>query len=296
MIISASRRTDIPAFYAKWFVNRIRAGFCLVPAPFNPGHVSRVSLNPGRDVEAVVFWTRNATPLLDHLAELDARGLRYYFLYTLLGYDRRLETGAPALTTAIDRFRRLTERIGAERVIWRYDPIILSTLADAAFHRRTFRRIAEALRGYTRRCVVSLLDVYPKVRKNLCGADPAGFSLLDWDERAFGPLMRSLARTASSHGMQMLSCAESIDLSPYGIAPGKCIDDGLIFRLFGVRASSRKDPGQRSRCKCVVSRDIGVYDTCPYGCRYCYATTSPERARARYRRHDPWLPGLIPLS
>ena len=288
MIISASRRTDIPAFYAEWFMQRIRAGFCTVPNPFNAGQVSTVSLAP-EDVDAIVFWTRFPRPLLPHLGELDDRGYRYYFQFTLLGYPRALETHRPDVGRTVVAFRDLAAHTGPERVIWRYDPILLSAELDATYHRRRFRELASALAGSTQRCVISLVDLYAKARRRL--EQPGHPPLVDKEtwvhDPAFEDLMRSLADIAQRYGMEITSCAETVDLRPCGIRPGKCVDDDLLHQLFGLDILAKKDPSQRPQCGCVVSKDIGQYNTCLFGCQYCYATSSFDAARRRYARHDP---------
>ncbi len=166
MIISASRRTDIPAFYTPWLMNRIAAGYCTVPNPFNRNQVTRVSLLP-EEVAAIVFWTRNPRPLLARLDELDARGFRYYFQYTILDYPRALEPKTPPVDAAVRTFRALADRLGPARVIWRYDPIVLSLATDADFHRQRFAAIARQLRGSTQRVVVSVMDHYKKIAGRL---------------------------------------------------------------------------------------------------------------------------------
>jgi hypothetical protein len=295
LIISASRRTDIPAFYSRWFINRVRAGYCTVPNPFNPRQVATISLAP-QDVEVVVFWTRHALPLLPFLDELDRRGYRYYFQYTLMDNPRLLDPRTPSLPVALDTFQRLSDRLGPERVIWRYDPIVFSRVTGASFHSEQFAHIARALRGRTRRVVISVMDLYRKTGKRLRQLADQGLEVVPYSGRPsarFDDLMGSLVRTAQENGMEITSCAEEIDLRPYGIQPGKCVDDDYIRRVFGLAVGGRKDPSQREACGCVVSRDIGIYDSCLFGCRYCYATTSFERARRNWRDHDPESPSLL---
>jgi hypothetical protein len=294
MIISASRRTDIPAFYAEWFINRTRQGHCLVPNPFNWKQVARVSLEP-EDVDAIVFWTRDPRPLFRHLDELTARGYCYYFQYTVVDHARELEPGGPPLATALRTFRELAEQIGPERVVWRYDPIVLTPVTDAAFHEEKFGDIACALRGRTHRCVVSIADLYPKVRKRLQALSKSGLQPIAGEAPGFDRLMRAVVRTAGRNDMEIVSCAEATDLRRFGIEPGRCIDNRLLRRIFGIKVIGRKDPSQRKRCRCVLSRDIGMYDTCPTGCTYCYATNDPRKARANYSSHDPDCPSLMPL-
>jgi DNA repair photolyase len=292
VIISASRRTDIPAFYSEWFMNRIRAGYCLVPNPFNRTQISRVSLEPA-DVDVIVFWTRNPRHLLPLLSELDDRGYRYYFLYTLMANPRQIDPGSPPAEAAIENFRSLSDRIGPARVIWRYDPIFLSTITDPGFHERAYSQIAQALKGYTNRSVVSVTHMYRKIQKRISELAKQGIELLPWDEKVLSPLMRALAESASMSGMEIRSCADELDLQQYGIQPGKCVDDELISRVFGLNLEVRKDSCQRKNCGCAVSKDIGMYDSCLFGCTYCYAATSFERARTNYQMHDPEAPSIL---
>lgn len=273
MIISASRRTDIPAFHAGWLMERIRAGYCEVPNPFNRRQISRVSLRP-EDVDVIVFWTRHPRPLFPYLAELDGRGFRYYFHYTLTNYPRELEPRTPAYPVAVETFRELAARIGAERVIWRYDPIVFSERMRAAFHRGNYAKIAADLRGCTTRSVISVMDWYPKLRRRFASLRGTGLEPLKVGNppgEQFANLMSGIAALARENGMQIQSCAEPLDLRGYGIPPGKCVDDDYIRSVFGIEVHPRKDPGQRAACGCVVSKDIGTYNTCPFGCLYCYA-------------------------
>jgi len=272
MIISASRRTDIPAFFAEWFMDRVREGYCDVANPYRADQVSRVSLR-AEDVDVIVFVTRNAGPLLPYLAELDERGLRYYFQYTLTGYSRQLEANTPSVSDALETLHHLVKHIGPERLIWRYDPILFTTLTPPVYHVEQFARLAESLRGLTRRVTVSIMDDYRWVTARLKKLAKEGITRLEIDEE-LGMVMRSLAAITQSHEMEIFSCAEPIDLSPYGIAPGKCIDDVYLRRTFGIDVTRRKDPSQRKACGCVVSKDIGAYNTCRHGCVYCYATRS----------------------
>lgn len=296
MIISASRRTDLPAFYAEWLMQRIRAGFCEVPNPFNARQVSRVSLAPD-DVDVIVFWTRHARPLLAHLDELDARGYRYYFQYTVLDYPRSLERATPPAEVAVQTVRELAQRVGPQRVIWRYDPIVFGPGVDAEYHLAKYATLAAALEGATRRSVISIVDLYRQAAKRLHGGDgeTSGWSNeLSGGQAELERLLHGLAATAPAHGLEITSCAEEADLTPYDICPGKCVDADLIRAAFGLELGARKDPGQRDACGCVVSKDIGMYTTCVFGCQYCYATSSFARAQQRHATHDPSATMLIP--
>jgi hypothetical protein len=300
MIISASRRTDIPAFYAPWFINRIRAGYCTVPNPFNAHQVRRVSLQP-EDVDVIVFWTRSPRPLFPYLAELDALGYQYYFQYTLLGYPPEIDPHSPSRQASLDTFRALAERVGPQRVIWRYDPIVFTERTPPEFHRDQYARIAKELNGYTKRSVISILTVYPKIRRRLermarqgASLTPPGEGNDGWYSAAwFADLMRDLSSIAVDYDLEVTSCAMEVDLASYGIFPGKCVDDEYIAEVFGLDVVHTKDPGQRNACGCVISRDIGMYDSCLFGCRYCYATSSFARARKNHASHDPRSPSLL---
>lgn len=292
MIISASRRTDIPAFYAEWFMNRIQAGYCTVPNPFNWKQVSYISLKP-EDVDVIVFWTRHPRPLFPHLKEIDQRGYRYYFQYTLMNNQRQIDPKSPPPESSLQTFHELADRIGPEKVIWRYDPILFSKVTDAEFHQRNYRNIAQALRGYTGRSVISIVDIYRKAEKRFRELASQGVEIMDCEPEAFGTLMSTLVGVATENDMEIVSCAEELDLQTHGVRPGKCIDDGHIERIFGLDVTHKKDPSQRKACGCVVSKDIGIYDSCLFGCVYCYATRCFERAKANYGQHIPTSPSLI---
>lgn len=293
MIVSASRRTDIPAFYAEWFMNRIRAGACTVPNPFNANRSSRISLLP-QDVDTIVFWTRNPRPLMPHLPELDSLGYHYYFQFTLLGYPKLLEPNSPPLETSLATFQKLSNEIGPDKVIWRYDPILLSNRTDAEYHRQAFLKIATALRRSTHRVVISLFDPYHYAIKRLEGLKKEGLEITKPAEmdQQLQELIPTCLEIAAGAGLEISCCADTYGLARFGVPAGKCIDDALIHRLFGIQVSSNKDPGQRKACGCVPSKDIGVYNTCLFGCRYCYAVQNFERARAKYGAHDPGAEAL----
>jgi len=294
LIVSASRRTDIPAFFSEWFMERVRAGFCLVPNPFNSDQVGQVSLLP-EDVDAIVFWTKNPAPMLRRVEALDGMGYRFYFQFTLNNYPIELEPRVPPLAERIRSFDALSKMIGASRVIWRYDPIIISSVTDHEFHRATFRMLCQALSSLTRRVVVSIVDLYRKTERRLRSLEAKGIRI---EENAFespstDALMEDLAAIAKSFCIEIVTCAEKKDYTSIGIPPGRCIDGDLIEDLWHLHKSWKKDPGQRDECGCVVSKDIGMPDSCPHGCVYCYATKSGEVACQRYRGHDPHTTALF---
>jgi hypothetical protein len=296
VIISASRRTDIPAFYAGWFMNRIRAGFCHVPNPFNPQQVSEVGLR-AEDVDVIVFWTRNPRPIMRYLSELDERGYRYYFQYSLLGYSSEIDKKSPPLEAALETFRLLADQIGPQKVIWRYDPIFFTRQTDTAYHLSQYLRIASGLKNHTHRSVISIADAYSKNKKRLEGLGGLGYQLFTADEQlaAIATLIPQLVQAAAENNLEIVSCAEELDLVQFGVQVGKCIDADYIERIFEIPVNLKKDPSQRKACGCVLSKDIGMYDTCPFGCAYCYATSNFDRSQQRQAGHNPQGSMLITL-
>ncbi|HEY3377181.1 MAG TPA: DUF1848 domain-containing protein, partial [Armatimonadota bacterium] len=279
-----------------WWMRRIREGACAVVNPFNPRQVSHVSLRP-EHVDAIVFWTRNAAPLLPYLAELNGRGYRYYFQYTLTGYNSAIEPNVPEVANVVTTLTQLAAAIGPERICWRYDPILFTNTMPPEYHLEHFAALASALRGLTQHVTVSLFDEYRGAMRRLRELAPA-VQLLEIPETSerFAHCMRTLASIAEAQGMAISSCAETVDLRPYGIMPGQCIDGAYLRRVFGIEVATAKDPNQRAACGCVASKDIGAYDTCLHGCRYCYATHRDGLAAARHAAHGVESPALLPME
>ncbi len=292
--MSASRRTDIPAFYGEWFIRRIRAGFCEVPDPYNPRRIPVVSLRP-QDVSGIVFWTRYPASLLPHLPELRERGYRFLFLFTLLDYPRPLEPGLPPFANRLELFLRTADSLGPERTIWRYDPIVITGATDFDFHLAAFERLARLLERRTHRVIISIVDGYRKAKGRMDAlAREHDIRLIepDWMNPEADRFFRSLADCARSRGLAPASCCEKIPLERYGIEPRGCIDAASLRDALGLEIGDRKDPHQRAGCRCVPSRDIGVYDSCSFGCAYCYANRDFTLSRGRLRAHDPDMPAL----
>lgn len=274
MIISASRRTDIPAFYSDWLTKRVREGFAEVKNPFNPSQIRRVSLLP-EDVDAIVFWTKNPSPLMNRLNELS--DFRYYFLFSLTSYGSQLEKNVPPEEQLISVFRKLSEIIGPQNVIWRYDPVILTETMNDDFHLRRFEKLANELHGLTGTCIFSFIEMYEKCRRNM-----KSFPVVEPDEARKIKLASNLAGIAGSYGITLRSCADKTDYTSSGIRPAQCVDPDLISLITGKPVSITKDPNQRKECGCVKSADIGSYNTCIHGCVYCYANANPETAVRYY--------------
>lgn len=284
MIISASYRTDIPAFYGDWLMNRLRAGFCLVRNPYG-GQISRVSLSPG-DIDGLVLWTKNIGPFLRHLPTLAARGLPFIVQHSITGYPRELERATPPIDRVLDSAARLASAHGPRALVWRYDPILLSSLTPLSFHLDHFGRLCESLRGLCDEVTVSFLQVYAKSRRHLdTAATRHGFDWRDPPLQAKRDLIEALVPIAQSNGMRLSVCAQSELLVPGAIA-ARCVDAQRLSDIAGhtIRAKAR---GNRAGCGCAESRDIGTYDTCPHGCAYCYAVQNPDTARRRFQSHHP---------
>ena len=293
VILSASRATDVPAFYADWFMNRLRAGWFGWTNPFNPRQTQKVSMAKTR---AIVFWSKHPAGLLPHLDELDRRGLHYYFQYTLNDYEAEgWEPHLPPLKERLALFRRLAARLGPERVVWRLDPLLLAAGVGVPELLAKAGRLLAALGGCTRKLVFSFADLapYPAVRRNLARAGLAAREFTRAEMREFASGLAELNR---AYGLALATCAEEVDLAEFGIAHNRCVDGEMLARLWpedaalleflGTRAA-RKDRGQRPACGCLASKDIGRYRTCPHLCVYCYANHSCAAVARNFRAHRP---------
>jgi DNA repair photolyase len=318
VIVSASRATDIPAFYAEWFMRRLEKGYLAWKNPFNQ-RISHVTFEKTR---VVVFWTKNPKPLMKcgALEKLHEFGIHYYFQFTLNDYEvEKFEPHVEPLEKRIETFRALSEKIGQERVIWRFDPMILGFGLTPEILSGRVRGIGEKIRGNTNKLVFSFLDLYRKVRTNM------GAAAAEIDEKQRREIVDRLFAIREEWRREgwvlaLATCAENGDYE--GVEHNHCIDGALIRELFagkdrklseyltahqksGWQASTTqaslfgnndapepravriyaKDPGQRKECSCDVSKDIGQYHTCPHSCVYCYANDSPEKARENHKRH-----------
>jgi len=275
MIISASRREDIPAKRMDWFMEMLGEGRVLVPNPYDASKPRLVSLVP-ESVDCIVFWTRNAQPLLGRSKELELRGYSFFVQATITGYPKELEPGVPPKSEAVRALKLLSEAIGADRIVWRYDPLILAAAAsglglDEGFHLRNFAALARELSGCARRLVFSALDDYRNTRKRLensgyeaCPSAPRGTM-----HPRYAALIKELAVIARAEGFEPQTCAEP----PLGteIIQGACVDGPLLGRLFGFSPEKKALRPGRPGCKCSPSVDIGRYGACAAGCVYCYA-------------------------
>ncbi len=308
VIVSASRSTDIPAFYSDWFFYRLKKGYLKWKNPFN-GVPLYVSFKKTR---LIVFWSKNPKPIMKHLDYLNDNNINYYFQYTLNDYTKEhLEGNVPNLESRIDTFIKLSEKIGKEKVIWRFDPYILTdtTGVDELLKRTEY--IGNRLKNYTNKLVFSYADIktYKKVQNNL---RKDSIPYIEFNDRTMNELASGLVELNKKWNFEIGTCAEKINLDKYGIMHNKCIDDDLMKKLFyndiklmgflgyelkkadlfdteeklvPLKIRSLKDKGQRIACGCIMSKDIGQYNTCPHGCVYCYANTSKEIAIKNYKTH-----------
>lgn len=322
VIVSASRSTDIPAFYAKWFINRVKAGYVVWYNPFNqqPLYVSF------RNCKVVVFWTKNPKPLIPYLKELDELGIHYYFQYTLNDYEKELlEPNVPALEKRINTFRELSDLVGKDKVIWRFDPMIVTPQLSPRDILMKVWTIGNQLKGYTNKLVFSYIDInsYRKVQRNLIkesslfskdSIENAEFTLSQMNEIAEGLMKIRNRWNEEGWTISLATCAEEIDLEQYQIEHNRCIDGELMKQIFAkddkliyylnygelpetdslfadeynkipLSLAKFKDKGQRKICGCMVSKDIGMYNTCSHFCTYCYANTSKETVIKNRKLH-----------
>ena len=284
-IISASRRTDIPAFYSEWFMNRIRAGYARWRNPFS-GVPYTVSLRQ-EDISAIVFWSKDYRYLLPHLDELDRQGYRMVFHFTITGLPKPFEPAVPDLPDLLDSARVLAGRYGPEVVLWRYDPIVISSMTSPEYHLSRFRGIADGLDGATRRCHFSYAVFYGKVMRNATRLRAeTGIECREIPIEEQLQIAEALADIAADHGIELYSCCGD-HLVDGRIQKAHCVDSELLQRLFPERLGSVPRHPTRKQCGCYESTDIGTYNTCAHGCVYCYASVNKETALRMRDRHDP---------
>ncbi|MBK3731819.1 DUF1848 family protein [Azospirillum brasilense] len=288
MIISASYKTDIPAFYGRWFLNRLEAGYCRMVNPYG-GQTHRIGLTRA-EVEGFVFWTKNLGPFLPALEEVSERGFPFVVQYSVTGLPGALERSVPDPERAVEHMARLRDRWGPRAAIWRYDPIVTADATPPSWHRAAFARLAGRMRGLTDEVVVSFLQPYRKTARNL---DAAGVPWRDPDAEEKRALLADLAGIAADHGMALTLCTQPELAGVPGTAPARCVDAQRLSDVAG-QAIGARTKGNRPGCLCAESRDIGDYDTCPHGCVYCYAVANRATAQRRFAAHDPAGEFLFP--
>jgi len=285
MIIQTGMRTDIPAFYSEWLVNRIKEGYVLVRNPYNPGQVTRYSLSP-HVVDLIAFCTKNPAPMLSHMDVLKPYG-QYWFV-TITPYGRDIEPNVPDKGKVMEDFKRLSDLVGVDSMGWRYDPIFVDDRHSAEWHISEFEKMAKTLSGYTRSCVISFIDIYKKVERNF----PDAGEVSKPDRLTIG---KAFVRIAAQYGMTIRPCAEGDELAPYGADCSGC----MTVQTFETALHSRLDVPKRKtnqrngKCACLLGVDIGAYDTCGHLCRYCYANANASLVRENMKRHNPSSPFLL---
>lgn len=285
MIISASRRTDIPSFYSDWLINRFKEGFVCVKNPMNPKQISKIILSSDV-VDGIVFWTKNPIPMLEKLKYF--HDYMYYFQFTVNAYGNDIERNVPNKNSEIvPAFQYLSKKISKERVIWRYDPIMITEKYSVDYHIRYFEELAKRLSGYTEKCVISFIDFYRNTSSNL-----KPFIVKPLSNHDMMKIAGSISKIGEKYKIKIESCAEEIDLESVGIEHGSCIDQSLFERLLGCKLKAGIDKNQRLKCGCMESIDIGAYDTCKNGCRYCYANHSQKAMERNLTLYDPDSPLL----
>ena len=281
MIISASRRTDIPAFYGDWFINRLKAGYVCVRNPLSKKNITKIPLSP-ENVDCIVFWTKDPAPFLKKIDYLDREGYKYYFLFTINPYNVSFEKNVRDKDEIIRTFKKLSERIGINKVIWRYDPVIFTEEINPEYHKRHFEYFTDNLNGYTKRCIISFLDQYKKVKQNM-----SNIKIIDPDINIKNNIIEYFSETAFNRNIELFNCASGDDFLQYNVRKSMCIDDKLIEDITGYRIKTKKDSSQRKECLCIESRDIGAYNTCMHDCNYCYANVNKNTVIHNYKNYDP---------
>ena len=283
MIISTGMRTDIPAFYSKWFLNRIRDGFVYVRNPYYPNQVTKYSLSPDV-VDCIAFCTKNPIPLIPHLDELNA--YRQFWFMTITPYGKDIEPNVPDKSKIIEAFKTISARVGKKAIGWRYDPVFYGNGYNLERHVEEFEKLAVALNGYTDSCVLSFLDLYKKVQRNAPGIYPPNIE----EQKILG---KQLAEIAKANGITIRSCCEGTHLAEYGIDVSGCQTKEVIERAIGEKLYIHERKSQRGVCNCLLGKDIGAYDTCGHLCKYCYANMDKELVLRNMRLHNPNSPFLI---
>ncbi len=279
MILSVSRRTDIPNYYSDWFINRIKEGFLYVRNPMNAHQISRIDLSSDV-VDCIVFWTKNPANMIEKLEHL--KNYVYYFQFTLTGYGKDVEPNLPdKREELIPTFKRLSQKIGKEKVIWRYDPILISRRYTTDYHLKAFEEIASNLADYTEKVIISFVDFYSKTQRNAREID-----IRQMTNEEMISLAGEMAQIASKYNLIIETCAEQINLQEAGIQHGSCIDKKLIERILGCKLIVEKDKNQREECGCFESVEVGAYNTCLNGCKYCYANFNDNKVKDNVKLYD----------
>jgi hypothetical protein len=284
MIINTGGRTDTVQYYTHWLLKRFEEGYVISRNPLFSNKVTRYELTPDK-VDCVVFCSKDYAPILPHIEEITGR-FHTYFYYTITAYGKDIEPGVPSIQKSIDTLMKLSEIVGKKRVAWRYDPVLLTEDYTIKHHLETFESIASRLSGYVDRCMFSFVEMYKKLKTNMPELIP--MSEEDMDKLAIG-----FGKLAAKYKIPIQTCGISGDYIHYGIQPSGCMTLDMIGQANDIQFRNLKHRGMRKGCHCIESRDIGAYDTCLNGCKYCYANTNPYKAHENYKLHDPESPLLL---
>jgi hypothetical protein len=280
-IISASRRTDIPAFYSAWLINRLKQEEVYVRNPYG-GQVRRVSLRAD-DIHSIVFWSKNFSPLISRIGEIERAAKNLFFHFTITGIPEEIEQNIPPFQEAIDDFKYLSDRYSPEHMIWRFDPVCLTDKLSFEFYEEMFMRCGEKLKGSCVKCYISFVQKYKKTLTNF--NKYSNHKLVDIETGTHKEYAGRLGRIAEKNGIRLYACCNDHLLSDT-VHKGSCINSRELTELFNDYSVSSPAAPTRKECACTKSIDIGSYDTCPHGCLYCYANADKLKARTAFEKMD----------
>ena len=284
MIINVGARTDIVNYYSEWLLERLAEGYVYSRNPLFPNKVTKYLLNP-QVVDCLVFCSKNYQPLLAKMGSI-AEQYRIYCHYTITAYGPEIEPRVPSIAESIATLQKLAATIGREKVAWRYDPIFLTEKYTLKQHLQTFTEISEQVAAHVDRCIINFIEPYPHLRTTM----PELLELTNEDKRQ---LAQGLGKIAKKHNLKIQTCGNNQDYRNYGIQPSGCITAQIIGEANNCQFRKVAHSGMRTGCHCLPSRDLGAYDTCLNGCRYCYANKHPQKIAENYQQHDPHSPLLI---
>lgn len=284
MILNISGRTDIVNYYSDWMFKRFEEGYVLSRNSLFPNSVRRYELSPDK-IDCLIFGSKNYTPVLDRIHEITER-FNTYFYYTITAYGQDIEPGVPDIDTSINTLLALSDIVGAQRVAWRYDPILLTEHYTVARHLDAFERIAKRLAGHIDRCIFSFVEMYKKHETNLPDLIPITADEMDEIAQGIGAL-------AAKRGLVLQTCGPEENYARYGIQTSGCVTLDILGRANCLQFRDIKHTGFRKGCHCIESRDIGALNSCLNGCKYCYANKNAQLPRENYALHDPGSPMLI---
>lgn len=283
MIINTGCRTDIPAFYSKWLINRIRSGYVMVRNPYNPNQVTKYSLDPNV-VDCLAFCTKNPEPILKYLDELNK--YRQFWFVTITPYKKDIEPNVPDKEKVIESFKKLSKYVGINSIAWRYDPIFINNEFTVSKHIESFKKIAEKLKGYTKDCTISFLDLYEKVKRNAPDIKPPS-------KKEQIEIAKAFVKISKENDITIHGCCEGNFLSEYRVDCKGCMSQEIVEKSIGITLNPPKKKNIREGCNCLMGNDIGSYDSCGHLCKYCYANSNKRLVKENMKKHIETSPFLI---